>query len=191
MASQPKPRYTPEEYLAIEREAEFKNEYLDGEIIAMVGASEPHNLIVVNLVTELANQLKRRPCKIYASDMRVDLRERYLFAYPDVVVVCGDASFRIGEMDNLLNPTLIIEVLSKSTEGYDRGMKFIKYRRIESLQEYLLVAQDEPRIEQYIRQPSKEWLLSEFNGLDTIAYLPSIECHLTFKEVYDKVGFPE
>jgi Uma2 family endonuclease len=191
MASLPKPRYTPEEYLAMEREAEFKNEYLDGEIIAMVGASEPHNLIVVNLVTELANQLKRRPCKIYASDMRVDLRERYLFAYPDVVVVCGEASFRCGEMDNLLNPTLIIEVLSKSTEYYDRGRKFIKYRRIESLQEYLLVAQDEPRIEQYIRQPSKEWLLSEFDGLETTVYLPSIECHLTFKEVYDKVGFPK
>jgi Uma2 family endonuclease len=191
MASLPKLRYTPEEYLAMEREAEFKSEYLDGEIIAMSGASERHNLIVANLIIELGTQLKGRACKLYTSDMRVDVRERGLYAYPDVIVVCGDARFRSGKMDNLLNPTLIIEVLSKSTEYYDRGQKFIKYRRIESLQEYLLVAQDEPRIEQYLRQPSNEWLLSEFNGLETTIQLPSINCHLNLADVYDKVSFPE
>jgi Uma2 family endonuclease len=191
MASLPKMRYSPEEYLAMEREAEFKSEYIDGEIIAMVGASERHNLIVTNLVIDLGTQLKKRACKVYTSDMRVDIRERYLYAYPDVIVVCGEAKFRCGEMDNLLNPSLIIEVLSKTTENYDRGRKFIQYRRIESLQEYLLVAQDEPRIEQYLRQPSNEWLLSEFNGLETTIDLSSINCRLHLAEVYDKVDFPE
>ena len=191
MTSLPQLRYTPEEYLAMEREAEFKSEYLDGEIIAMSGASERHNLIVANVTTELVIQLKKRACKVYTSGMRVDLRERYLYAYPDVVVVCGDARFRCDEMDNLLNPTLIIEVLSKSTEYYDRGRKFIKYRRIESLQEYLLVAPDEPRIEQYIRQPSNEWLLSEYNKPEMTIHLSSINCHLNLIDMYDKVDFPE
>ncbi|HKP85547.1 MAG TPA: Uma2 family endonuclease [Blastocatellia bacterium] len=189
MASQPKPRYTPEEYLAMEREAEFKSEYLDGEIIAMVGASEPHNLIVVNIVTQINTQLKKRPCKVYSSDMRVDVREHGLYAYPDVVVLCGEAKFRDKEMYNLLNPTVIIEVLSKSTQGYDRWEKFVKYRRIESLAEYLLVAQDKQHIEHYIRQSSTEWLLSEVSTLKGAIRLPSIDCKLKLAEVYDKVKF--
>lgn len=187
MASHPEPHFTPEEYLAMEREAEFKSEYIDGEIVAMVGASERHNLIVVNLVTLLNMQVRNRPCKVYSSDMRVDVRERGLYAYPDVVMLCGEAKFRDDEMDNLLNPSLIIDVLSKSTEGYDRGEKFAKYRRIESLAEYLLFAQDEPHVEHYVRQANNEWLLSEVNELDDTLYLPSIACHLKLGEVYNKV----
>ena len=191
MASQPKPQYTVEEYLALEREAEFKSEYIDGYIVAMAGASERHNLIVTNTVRELSNQLKGRDCRVYSSDMRIDLRERELFAYPDVVVVCGAPQLSDERRDNLRNPVVIIEVLSPSTESYDRGLKFIKYRRIESLQEYLLVSQEEARIEHYVRQPNGDWLMSEFAGLDASVHLPSINCELKLAEVFDKVTFAE
>jgi Uma2 family endonuclease len=189
MASQPKPRYSPEEYLAIERESEFKSEYIDGYIVAMVGASEPHNLIVTNSVRELSSQLKSRDCRVYSNDMRVDLRGRKLFAYPDVVVVCGDPQFADESQDNLRNPVVIIEVLSQSTESYDRGLKFIKYRRIESLKEYLLIAQDGAMVEHYVRQANGDWLMSEASGLDAVIRLGSIGCDLKLVEIYDKVKF--
>ena len=191
MASQPKPQYTVEEYLAIEREAEFKSEYIDGYIVAMAGASETHNLITTNLAGELRAQLKGRDCRVYSNDMRIDLRERKLFAYPDVVVVCGAPQLTDERRDNLRNPVVIIEVLSPSTESYDRGLKFIKYRRIESLQEYLLVSQEEARIEHYVRQSNGDWLMSEFGGLDASVNLPSISCELKLAEVFDKVTFAE
>ena len=132
---------TPEAYLTLEESAPEKNEYVDGEIFAMTCASEPHNLIVVNTVRELGNQLKKRPCKVYASDMRVKVSPTGLFTYPDVVVVCGQAQFDDSHRDTLLNPTLIVEVLSESTEAYDRGRKFEHYRKLESLAEYVLIAQ--------------------------------------------------
>ena len=187
MASQPKPRYSVEEYLEIERAAEFKSEYIDGYIVAMSGASEPHNLIVTNVVSELRGQLKARDCRVYFSDMRIDVREQGLFAYPDVVVVCGDPELSDSKLDNLRNPVVIIEVLSKSTESYDRGVKFMKYRRIESLQEYLLVSQDTPLVERYVRQPNDHWLMSEALGLDAVVHMSSIDCDLKLVEAYDKV----
>jgi Uma2 family endonuclease len=189
MASQPKPRYTPEEYLAMEREADLKSEYIDGYIVAVAGASEAHNLIVTNSVRELSIQLKGLDCRVYSNDMRVDLRERELFAYPDVVVVCGEPQFADEQRDNLRNPVVIIEVLSPSTESYDRGLKFIKYRRIQLLKEYLLVAQDGALIEHYVRQPNGDWLMSEAMGLDAVVRLDSIGCALSLREVYDKVRF--
>jgi Uma2 family endonuclease len=187
MASQPKPTCSPEEYLEIERVAELKSEYIDGYIVAMVGASEPHNLVVTNIVAELRTQLKDRDCRVYSSDMRVDLREQKLFAYPDVVVVCGEPKLSDEHHDNLRNPVVIIEVLSQSTESYDRGIKFIKYRRIESLREYLLVAQDVALIEHYVRQENDDWLMSEASGRGASVRLGSIECDLRLSEVYDKV----
>jgi Uma2 family endonuclease len=187
MASQPKPRYSVEEYLEIERAAEFKSEYIDGYIVAMSGASEPHNLIVTNVVSELRGQLKARDCRVYSSDMRIDVREQGLFAYPDVVVVCGDPELSDSKLDNLRNPVVIIEVLSKSTESYDRGVKFMKYRRIESLQEYLLVSQDTPLVERYVRQPNDHWLMSEALGLEAVVHMSSIDCDLKLVEAYDKV----
>jgi Uma2 family endonuclease len=191
MASQPKPNLTPEEYLAIERATEFKSEYIDGYIVAMVGASEPHNLIVTNSVRELSSQLKGRDCTVYSNDMRIDLRERKLFAYPDVVVVCGEPDLVADDFhDNLRNPVVIIEVLSQSTERYDRGLKFFKYRRIETLEEYVLIAQDRTLIEHYVRQPSGDWLMSEAFGLDAVIHLSSIGCDLRLSEIYDKVKFP-
>ncbi|HSB12487.1 MAG TPA: Uma2 family endonuclease [Blastocatellia bacterium] len=189
MASQPKATCTPDEYLELERKAEFKSEYIDGYIVAMVGASEPHNLIVTNVVRELSTQVKDHDCRVYSNDMRVDLREQKLFAYPDVLVVCGEPQLAGKRRDNLRNPLVIIEVLSQSTESYDRGVKFIKYRRIESLKEYVLVAQDSTLVEHYVRQPNGDWLMSEAIGMDAMVRLDSIGCELQLIEVYDKVQF--
>lgn len=191
MASKPIQHLTPEEYLAMEREASYKSEYIDGEVVAMVGASEPHNLIVTNIIAELSVQLRGRPCKVYASDMRVDVRESGLYAYPDVVALCGEPILTDDEQDNLRNPAVIIEVLSKSTEAYDRGKKFMKYRRIESLFEYVLIAQDKYHVEHYVRQQNGRWLLSESTALGDEIYLSSIDCHLKLSAIYDKVAINE
>lgn len=187
MSLQPKPRLTPEDYLAIERSADFKSEYFDGEIFAMTGASEPHNIIVINSVIALGNQLKKRPCKLYANDMRVKVDPTGLYAYPDLVVVCGKAQLEDAHLDTLLNPTLIVEVLSDSTEAYDRGRKFEHYRKLESLTEYVLISQHWPHVESYRRQPDHHWLLTECSGLDGVLRLESIDCELALAEIYDKV----
>jgi Uma2 family endonuclease len=189
MSSQPTTYLTPEEYLAIERQAEYKNEYVDGEIVAMTGVSRKHNLIVVNITREISQQLKGRPCEGYSGDMRVKVPSTRLYTYPDVVVVCGEPQFEDDYIDTLLNPTVIIEVLSESTELYDRGKKFGLYRTIESLAEYILVAQDERRIEQFVRQPDERWLLSEYRSLEDTVEMASIQCSLELQEVYDKVAF--
>ena len=189
MSSQPTTYLTPEEYLAMERKAEYKNEYVDGEIVAMTGASRKHNLIAVNIGSELRQQLKGRPCEAYLSEMRVRVPSTRLYTYPDAVVVCGEPQFEDDYLDTLLNPTLIIEVLSESTELYDRGKKFGFYRTIESLAEYLLVAQDERRIEQFVRQVDERWLLSEHRSPEDTVELASIQCSLEVQEVYDKVAF--
>ncbi|MDI6793593.1 MAG: Uma2 family endonuclease [bacterium] len=190
MSLQLKPRLTlisPEEYLAIERNAEHKSEYFDGEIFAMAGAGKRHNLIVTNIVRELSLQMKGRPCEVYSNDMRVKVSSTGLYTYPDVVVMCGTSQLEDDQQDTLLNPTVIIEVLSKSTESYDRGGKFAHYRRLETLAEYILVAQDKCFVEHYIRQPDNQWLLSEIGSLQDTVQLPSIKCSLALTEVYDKV----
>jgi Uma2 family endonuclease len=187
MSRQPSTLLTPGEYLAIERRAEFRSEYIEGEIVAMTGASRRHNLIVANLTGELRQQLKSRPCELYPSDMRIRIPSGKLYTYPDIVVVCGEPQFEDAYVDTLLNPTLIIEVLSESTESYDRGKKFGYYRTLESLREYGLLAQDEYRLEQYVKQADGRWLLSEFKGLEATVKLASIECNLQLTEVYDRV----
>jgi Uma2 family endonuclease len=155
-----KPRYTPEQYLDIERAADYKSEYFDGEIFAMAGASEEHNTITFNLSGALVPQLRGTGCRGYAGDMRVKVDASGLYTYPDVVVVCGERHFTDDHLDTLTNPTLIVEVLSPSTEGYDRGQKFANYRRIPSLETYVLVAQDRAHIEKFERRPDGQWLLS-------------------------------
>jgi Uma2 family endonuclease len=190
MSLRPKPYLSPEDYLALERSAEFKSEYFDGEIFAMVGASESHNLIVINTIRELSIQLKKRPCKVYANDMRVRVSPTGLFTYPDVMVVCGQAQFDDSHLDTLLNPTLIVEVLSESTEAYDRGRKFEHYRKLESLAEYVLIAQHRPHVESYRRQPDQRWVLTDNDGLDGKLRLDAIDCELALAEIYDKVEFP-
>jgi Uma2 family endonuclease len=191
MSSQPQPRFTPAEYLALERKALYKSEYLDGEIFAMSGASREHNLIALNVGAELRAALRQRPCEVYVGDMRVKVSPTGLYTYPDVVVACEEPQFEDAEVDTLLNPTVLVEVLSPSTEDYDQGKKFEHYRTLISLQEYLLVAQETPHLVHYVRQPDHTWVLSETRRLDDTLYLPSISCHLSLAEVYAKVSFAE
>lgn len=182
------PYYTPEEYLTLERKADCKSEYVDGQVIAMAGASRIHNLLAGNFYREVSQQLRGRPCEAYINDMRVKVSRTGLYTYPDVVVVCGEIHFEDVDNDTLLNPTVIAEVLSPSTEAYDRGEKFAHYRRLESLQEYLLIAQDKVRIEHYVRQGA-QWLLSEASTLDEVVHLAAIGCDIALRDVYDKVQF--
>ena len=183
--------YSPEDYLAQERIAEHKSEFMDGRIYAMTGASRAHNLITVNLARSLGNQLLNRPCEAYISDMRVKAADARSYRYPDVAVVCGRPEFEDEHADTLLNPTLLIEVLSPCTEAGDRGEKFVEYRCIPSLKQYILVEQDKPRIERYERQRDG-WLLTETAGLDATVSLDAVGCVLALAEVYDKVfGVPD
>jgi Uma2 family endonuclease len=184
-----KPLLTPEEYLAIERAAETKSGYFAGEIFLMAGASERRNLIVANLVGELRFQFKKRACKVYPSDMRVRIEKTGFYTHADVTVVCKKPEFEDDRNDTLLNPTLLIEVLSDSTEAYDRGKKFEHYRTLNSLTDYLLVAQDNHRVDYYVRQPDGKWLFSAFTNLQDIIEISSIECALPLSEIYDKVEF--
>lgn len=178
-----------EEYLRRERLAEYKSEYLNGEIFAMSGASRAHNLITMNLSVSLGQQLKGRPCEAYAGDMRLKVRASGLYTYPDVAVVCGEPQFEDSELDTLLNPTVLFEVLSQSTERYDRMAKTFYYRSIDALVEHVLVAQHKVHLEQYVRQTSGEWLLIEYTSPEQIVTLGSIECSLQLTDVYDKVRF--
>jgi Uma2 family endonuclease len=191
MSAAPKPYLTPAEYLAHERLAEIKSEYYDGETFAMAGGSEEHSLIAVNVITELNLQLRERPCKVYTSDMRIQVAEQGPYAYPDVTVVCGEARFADAEVDMLLNPTAIVEVLSPTPEAWDRGGKFERYQQMASLQEYVLIAQDRPRVERFARQAEGQWLLVVSTGLDAAVSLSSIGCDLTLADIYRKVTFPE
>jgi len=179
--------YTAEEYLTLERKASYKSEFHDGLIYAMTGASRRHNLITFNIARELGIQLKNRPCEAYVNDMRVKAAEARSYHYPDIAVVCDTPQFEDAQFDTLLNPTVLIEVLSPSTEAYDRGGKFAHYRKIASLREYLLVAQDQPGIERYLRQ-GDVWILSEAIGLESTVPLESAGCALSLREVYDKVA---
>jgi len=183
------PYITSEEYLARERAADYKSEYFDGEIFAMAGASEPHILIVSSISAKLYAQLEQRPCKVYSNDMRLKVSPTGLYTYPDVVVACGEAQFEDDEIDTLLNPILIVEVLSKSTESHDRSTKFEHYSKLKSLQEYLLVAQNRPRVELFTKQSEGSWMLSTFDNLEDVVKLVSIDCELALKDIYLKVHF--
>lgn len=177
---------TPAEYLALERKATTKSEYFDGQIYAMSGASRAHNLIVANLLSALHTQLSKRDCEVYANDMRVKVDVTGLYTYPDVLVVCDEPRFEDASLDTLLNPNVLVEVLSPSTEAYDRGEKFSHYRHLESLQEYVLVAQNCIRVEHYLRQ-EEQWLLTEFDESVDLFRLPSINCELSTRAIYAKV----
>ena len=181
---------TPEEYLTRERLAETKSEYYQGQMYAMSGASRPHNLIANNFSAEINVQLRGRACEIYSNDMRVHVRETGLYTYPDIVAVCGEPQFQDGVFDTLLNPQLIVEVLSPTTEAYDRGDKFAQFQRIESLREYILVAQNKVRVDRYTRQGT-QWLLTSWDSIDDAVPIESIGCQVRLRDVYDKVVFPE
>ncbi len=196
MSAEPQRRLTVDEYLALERESETRHEYLDGQIFAMSGASREHNLIGTNIVGALHPQLKRHGCEQYANDMRVWIPAAGLYTYPDVVVVCDPPRFEDDERETLLNPSLIIEVLSPSTErvplaplrgDFDRGRKFGYYRSVSSLQVYMLVAQDREHVEVFSRQPDDRWLLWETESLGVEIELPEIGAILAMAEIYDRV----
>lgn len=183
------PRFTPEQYLALERKADSKSEYYNGFIVAMAGASIEHNTIALNLASEIRSQFKGRPGRVYMSDMRLYVTPSGLYTYPDVVAVCGEAQFQDDEVDTLLNPTMIVEVLSPTTESYDRGKKFAHYRQLTSLREYVLVSQDQILVELFTRQGDR-WLLAEFRRLDDTLPLASIGCEIPLREIYSLIEFP-
>lgn len=191
MVARPQTALSPEEYLASERAAETKHEYYDGEIVAMVGASRNHNLIAGNTFASLHRQFRQRPCDVYWGDMRVRVGSVRIYTYPDVTAVCGEPHFADDQADTLLNPMVIVEVLSPSTESYDRGEKFPRYRTLNSLREYILIAQDASLVEHFIRQTDDYWLLSTVSGLDATLHLPSIECELALRDIYEKVAVAE
>lgn len=184
------PRMTPAEYLAFDRASEIKHELIQGYVYAMTGGSENHSLIAVNTSTSLRIQVRGRSCKVYNSDMRVQI-DTDTYTYPDITVVCGESRLADRERETLLNPTLIIEVLSPSTERYDRGRKFQFYRQIESLRTYVLIAQDSPRIEWYVRDDDGRWQFNDAAGMDAHVDLSSIGCTLALAEVYEQVSFPD
>jgi Uma2 family endonuclease len=181
-------RFTAEQYLAMERKADFKSEYDGGYITAMAGASTAHNTIAVNLSREISLQFKNRPCRVFVSDMRLCVSATGLYTYPDVMAVCGERQYLVDEVDTLLNPSLIFEVLSSTTESYDRGRKFGHYQRLSSLKEYVLIAQDEVRVERFTRR-GDDWILSVFTSLDDTLRLTSIDCEVSLREIYDKIEF--
>jgi Uma2 family endonuclease len=179
--------YTPAEYLEFERRAEVKHELIDGEIFEMAGATRNHNRISTNVVRLLDTQMLERDCNVYGSDMRVKITVTEKYTYPDVVAVCGEEIYEDENEDTLLNPRLIIEVLSKSTAGYDRGAKFEYYQTIESFQEYVLISQEPFRVEQYVRKTKNEWTYFEFRQSEEVVRLNSIGCELSLKDIYHKI----
>ncbi|HEY8597874.1 MAG TPA: Uma2 family endonuclease [Thermomicrobiales bacterium] len=189
MVAEPRVYLTPEAYLDLERQGAEKHEYIDGTLVAMVGGSEQHGLIQVGISSLLRAALRSRGCYVYPSDVRIGIPAANIYTYPDISVVCGPRQFAGERRDTLLNPILLVEILSPSTERYDRGKKFAHYRRIPTLQEYVLVAQDAPLIEHYVRQPDGTWRWAAVEGLDETITLPTIGCTLPFAEVYDQVEF--
>jgi Uma2 family endonuclease len=189
MSTQSKTFLTPEQYLEIERKAEYKSEYYAGEMFAMAGASLTHNRLATALIVDLGQQLRRGPCEVFGSDMRVAASATALYAYPDASVCCGGPQLQDGHNDVLLNPVLIVEVLSPSTELYDRGDKFKHYRTIPSFREYLLVASEHIEVELRRLQPDGEWTLRFADLLEDVIELQSIGCRLALADLYEKVEF--
>jgi Uma2 family endonuclease len=178
--------YTADEYLAFERAAEYKNEFVTGRICPMTGASLSHNLIVGNLGAEIGVQLRGGPCSVLVSSMRVKVSRTGMYAYPDVVALCEPPQLEDAHKDTLLNPAVIIEVLSRSTEGYDRSEKFAHYRKLDTLREYILVAQDKVRIEQYVRH-GEHWVLGEISDPAASLRIETLGCEVALRDIYDRV----
>jgi Uma2 family endonuclease len=190
MSTVPKQFITPEQYLHSERNAEFRSEYLRGEMFAMAGASANHNLILLNAGASLREQLKKKPCRVYPSDLKLRIQATGLYTYPDLSVVCGEPQLESDHGDVLLNPVVLIEVLSDSTEAYDRGKKFEHYRTIPSLKHYVLVAQDRHSIDCFSLNPDGSWSLTACQTPTGMVELATIDSQLSAVEVYDKVVFP-
>lgn len=200
MSAVPKRKLTEAEYLAIERAAEFKSEFWNGEMypmqgpggpLGMAGAKFAHNAIKDNLVFELTGRLKGTPCRTLSSDMRVKVSATGLQTYPDILIVCGQPEFADGSKDCLTNPVVIIEILSPSTERYDRGMKFRHYQKLPSLKEYVLISQDESVCERFVRQPDDSWNLTTLQGLDAELFVGPLPTGVSLRDIYAGITFPE
>lgn len=184
------PTFTVGEYLEIERDERDRHEFLDGVVFAMAGESLAHSTICFNLAVLVGSQIRGTPCRGFSPNMKVRAGDAKMFAYPDLAVACGEPRFHDERRDVLLNPTVVFEVLSPTTEAYDRGEKFRRYREhVESLADYVLVAQDRPHVEHHARRPDGTWALAEFDGLDSVLTLPSINCKLPLSEIYERVPF--
>jgi Uma2 family endonuclease len=194
MSSLPIRRYTPEQYLEIDRRAEQRSEYVNGEILAMAGASREHNLIVTNLVREVSTRLRGQPCETYSNDLRVKGRATGAFLFPDVIVGCAPLEFEDASLDILLNPVVLMEVLSPTTESNDRGWKFAHYRQMATLTDYVMLSQYQPFVEHYTRHSGdphsgNQWVLTELRGPEAVLRLPSIGCEMPLSEIYERVEF--
>lgn len=183
-------RLTEAEYLEIERAAEFKSEFFGGEMFAMSGGTRWHSLITANAIRALGNKLAGSKCIVFDSNLRVKVEATGLYTYPDVIISCDNPRFVDYEMDTLLNPTLLVEVLSESTETYDRIGKFENYRQIPSLREYVLIHQDEPRAEQYVRTENNDWLFRDTAGLENLLQISSLNISIPLAEIFARVEFP-
>jgi len=179
-------RMSPEEFYAFEEKAEVRHEFFKGEVIAMAGGTDVHSLLSSNAIRKVGNALEKRPCRVFESNMRVKIEATGLETYPDASVVCGPPKFQDLRRQSLLNPLLIIEVLSDSTETYDRGKKFWHYRHLPSLQEYVLIAQDELRVEVFARQPSGDWLLRAYDGPEAVVRFECLDIEIAMSDLYAK-----
>ena len=177
---------TPEEYLAREAQAEYKSEYHNGEMFALAGASVNHNQIVVNLAVSFSRMFERKPCRVFATDVRLHVKQSGLFCYPDVMVVCGKIEFVPSRDDTVTNPIVLVEVWSDSTKAYDRGEKFAMYRQIPVLQEYVMVDQTKPYVEHF-RRDGNFWVLEPLDTMDAVLVLPSLQCEMPLAMIYEKV----
>lgn len=188
----PKKKYlTPEEYLAAEAVSEIKHDYYQGEIFAFAGATVNHNQIVSNLSAALHGAFQNRNCRVFSNDMRLWINSQNLFTYPDIVAICGKLEFYENRNDTITNPHLIAEVLSESTQDYDRGQKFMFYRAIESLREYLVIDQYSIHVEHYSKGKDNHWVLTDYNNLEDTISIPAIDFSISLTDIYDKVEFPK
>lgn len=190
------PPYTPipvteAEYLAFEQTTDLRHEFIEGDVLPRFVEREAHVLINGSLYVALRHRLKHRDCRVFMSQLRLKVEATGMFAYPDLCVVCGKEQFVKGIFHTLTNPTVIVEILSKSTEAFDRGVKFRNYRQLPSLQEYVLISQDSPRIERFLRRDDGQWIFTDVTGLDATITLPSIDCELALAEVYEQVTFED
>ena len=186
------PYFTPEEYLELEVKAEYKSQYVAGEIFSTAGAEPWHAKLAANIGGMLHIRFRNRPCDYYSSDMRLGIKAAGLYTYPDVVALCGEPQFDVSvKPRTLLNPQVIFEVLSPSTEAFDRGDKFARYRLLESLADYVLVASERMRVEHFVRQSGGAWTLTEFNQPEHRVPLASVQCELPLAEIYERVTFPD
>jgi Uma2 family endonuclease len=190
MAANPERRYTLEEYLELDRTSEERIEFWDGEVFCMSGASQAHDRILVNSIVQLSARLDYLKCRVFSSDMRIKVPSAPPYRYADLSALCDEAQFvEVVGVDALTNPALIIEVLSPSTEAYDRGDKFTHYKSITTLREYLLVAQHRPHVTHLFKQDDGTWIHSEANDLDSTVRLNSLDCELPLSEIYRGVSF--